>query len=476
MNGYQESDFAGVTFSVAFTGELDRHLAAHLDKGLYQEDLVFAYWKPSRGAKRYTAILMQVVMPVEGDRVLQGNVAFTADYLGRVQRECPEGYGIALLHSHPVPGWQDMSDDDEFAEGIRLGGSVANSTGHPVLGLTRGTDGSWSARFWLRSGPRKYTRHDCETVRVAAVEALRITYHPALCPPPAEQPTQVATVSVWGAAAQADLARTRVGIVGLGSVGGIIAEALNRLGIENVTYIDHDIVEARNLDRTLNARPKDVDEHLTKVAIAKRAAEVSHTAGVFHAEAVPASILTPEGLAAALDCDVLLSCVDRPWPRAILNIIAYGHLIPVVDGGILARTDKNGRPLHVDWRIHTVTAGRACLYCLSALLRSDVALERAGKLDDPDYFANLPEADRERYARRNVFPFSLAVAGHQTLQLVGIVTGMPRVGGKGPQHYSVYPGEMRVNDVTACDPACEIQPITGTALALDDWLKATESA
>lgn len=474
MYGYEESDFDGVSFSVAFTGELDRQLGGHLDKGRLQEDLTFAYWKPSRGAKRYTAVLTLLVLPEDGDRVLQGNVAFTANYLGRVQRQCPEGHGIALLHSHPAFGWQDMSEDDEFAEGIRLGGSVASSTGHPILGLTRGTDGAWSARFWLRAGPRQYNRHDCETVRVAAADALRTTYHPVLRPAPAEQPTQVATISVWGAEAQADLARTRIGIVGVGSVGSIIAEALNRLGIERVTYIDHDVVEARNLDRTLNARPEDVDDRLTKVAVAKRASALSHTAAVFNADALPTSILTPEGLAAALDCDVLLSCVDRPWPRAILNLIAYGHLIPVVDGGILARTDENRRPLHVDWRIHTVTAGRACLYCLGALLRSDVGLDRAGKLDDPDYFAKLPEADRERYARRNVFPFSLAVAGHQTLQLVGIVTGMPRIGGKGPQHYSVYPGEMKADDVTRCDPECEIQPITGTALVLDDWLQATE--
>lgn len=476
MNGYEEFAFADVAFSVAFTGELDRQLAVHLDKGPLQEDLTFAYWKPSRGATRYTAILTQLVLPEEGERVLQGNVAFTAAYLGRVQRQCPEGNGIALLHSHPSPGWQEMSEDDEFAEGVRLGGSVASSTGHPVLGLTRGSDGAWSARFWLRAGPRRYTRHDCETVRVATVEALRTTFHPALCPPPAEQPTQVATISVWGTSAQANLARTRVGIVGLGSVGSIIAEALSRIGIQNVTYIDHDVVENRNLDRTLNAQPEDIDNHLTKVDIAKRAANLSHTAGVFNAEAVPANILSSEGLGAALDCDVLVSCVDRPWPRAVLNLIAYGHLIPVVDGGILARIDKSGRPLHVDWRIHTVTAGRACLYCLGAVLRSDVALERAGKLDDPDYFANLADADRERYARRNVFPFSLAVAGHQTLQLVGIVTGMPRIGGKGPQHYSGYPGEMIVDDLTICDPECDIQPITGAALALNDWLRPTESA
>lgn len=67
---------------------------------------------------------------------------------------------------------------------------------------------------------------------------------------------------------------------------------------------------------------------------------------------------------------MLISCVDRPWPRWILNMIAYAHLVPVIDGDILARVTPDGRPLHIDWRIHTVGPGRACLLCLGALLRS----------------------------------------------------------------------------------------------------------
>jgi len=116
---------------------------------------------------------------------------------------------------------------------------------------------------------------------------------------------------------------------------------------------------------------------------------------------------------------VLISCVDRPWPRWILNMIAYAHLIPVIDGDILARVTPDGRPLHIDWRIHTVGPGRACLLCLSALLRSDAALDRDGLLDDPDYLCGLTAEDYERYNRRNVFPFSLSVAAHEVLHLAG---------------------------------------------------------
>jgi len=110
--------------SVAFTAATDAALAAHLDKGPDQEDLCFAYWRPSLGRRRLTAIVNELVLPREGERILQGNVAFTADYLARVLDERLEGAGIALLHSHLGPGWQGMSDDDVVAERDRLAGAV----------------------------------------------------------------------------------------------------------------------------------------------------------------------------------------------------------------------------------------------------------------------------------------------------------------------------------------------------------------
>jgi hypothetical protein len=200
------------------TEETDSALGKHLDKGPGQEDLTFAYWRPSTGFSRFSALVYSLLLPLEGDRELQGNVAFNTQYARRALDSCKNGEGIALIHSHLGPGWQAMSQDDEIAERVRLASAVSQTTNLPLLGLTRGTDGTWSSRFWLRVGKKKYKRFSCRTVRVIG-RKLRISFDTELANVPAFGENLIETVSVWGRENQATVSRTHVGIVGLGSVG-----------------------------------------------------------------------------------------------------------------------------------------------------------------------------------------------------------------------------------------------------------------
>ena len=257
-------------FSVAMTEQRYNELHAHFRAaGPGQEDLAFALWRPSSGNTRYSAIIEEIIWPEPDDRILHGNVAFTSRYIHRVLKRAGEGCGIALLHSHLGPGWQSMSPDDVVAERDRLASAVAGRTGLPLIGLTWGTDGAWSARYWLRHAPRTYERYNAATVRVVG-QRLNMTYHPQLMPVPASTTSQIATVSVWGEEHQADLARLHVGIVGLGSVGSVVNEALGRIGIGRLTLVDHDSIEVRNLDRTLGAIREDALESRAKVRVAER--------------------------------------------------------------------------------------------------------------------------------------------------------------------------------------------------------------
>lgn len=426
------------SFSVALTSELNATLLAHLLRGDGQEDLCFALWTPSLGTKRLTALIHTVLLPEEGEREIHGNASFHAAYFERaVSVAASKGCGLAFIHSHLGPGWQGMSYDDIVAERDRLAAATAAMTELPLLGLTAGTDGSWSARVWRRTGSKEYSRTWCESVRVLG-EGLNTTFCDEALPPPAFRDSFRRTVTVWGSQNHSSMARIRIGIVGLGSVGAIVAEALARMGMTRFVLIDHDRVELHNLDRLLFADERGVGRF--KVELAAERIRAVATADNVEVDECLYSIAEEQGYRAALDCDVLFSCVDRPRPRHILNHFAYSHLIPVIDGGIDVRF-KSSRFSGADWQIQTVGPGKPCLACLGAYKLDDVSVEEAGMLDDPSYMRGL--GDDHRFKRNeNVFPFSANLASLEVLQFIALTTQVAGIADFGIQRFRYVPGML----------------------------------
>lgn len=424
-------------------------LNSHLVREDLEEDLVFALWFPSYGDKRLTALIHCPVYPDEGDRQRHGNASFNPQYFERVCGLAMEkGCGIAFLHSHPFPGWQGMSQDDVVAEN-KMMGAVAAITNLPLLGMTTGSDGVWSARFWLNKNDGAYERKWCESVRVLG-KNITSYFNNSLIAVPEFSEMFSRTVTVWGEDNHADMARLKVGIIGLGSVGGAVAMCLSRMGLARFVYIDHDEIQVHNLDRLEYATRNDLK--LLKVDVAKRRAEEISTASRIEIETIPYSVAEVEGYNAALDCDVLFSCVDRPRPRSIMDHFAYAHLIPVIDGGIDVRF-KNKRFSGVDWQCQTVGPERSCLECLGAFTWDDVATEIEGKLDDPSYISGLP--DNHRFRRNeNVYPFSQNLASLEVLQFVALTTACGGQDDFGVQRYRYNPGVLESDTEKQCCEKC----------------------
>ena len=95
-----------------------------------------------------------------------------------------------------------------------------------------------------------------------------------------------------------------------------------------------------------------------KVNLAARSAIRSSTMPGFTFRSLATGIHRMDGYRAALDCDVIFSCVDRPWARSILNHIAYAHLIPVIDGGIAISRKPNGELRSADWGVFVSAPSR----------------------------------------------------------------------------------------------------------------------
>lgn len=440
-----------VAFSVAMSGQVDGAAHRHLLRDDGQEDLCFALWRPSQGRSRKTALVQRLVLPERGDRRVHGNVSFLPQYLERALAiAAAEGAGLVLMHSHPLgQGWQGMSPDDIAAEQGNAG-AVFGATGLPFVGLTLASDGAWSARFWERTAPRTYPGNWCGTVRVVG-DQLSVHYMEKLAPKPVATGEQIRTVAAWGEACQADIARIRIGVVGAGSVGGIVAEGLARTGFEDVMLLDFDKIEKHNLDRLQYATRRDIGELKTKVLAAHLLERA--TAERFRVEEIPAAVYEDAGYRAALDCDLLFSCVDRPWGRYILNLIAYTHLIPVVDGGIAVRTNRLKKLAAADWRAHTATCGRECLQCLGQYDPGYVQTEREGLLDDPSYIDGLPKHHPLK-ARENVYAFSMNCAGLQMLQMLAYVIAPLGLSNPGAQLYHFVGGFMEPAKFNKCKPEC----------------------
>lgn len=444
--------------NVAMSTRVHSQLAEHLIRLDGQEDLAFALWNPSHGAQRDTALLASVLLPLEGEREVHGNVSFLPQYFERVCRSAMhQGMGVAFLHSHPFPGWQGMIPDDIRAEKNMSGAALA-LTGLPLIGLTIGSDKIWSARAWmdLDTGAPEIQLQWCSAVR-AVGDKHQVDFADALRPRPAFREMFRRTFAMWGPDNHARLARLRIGIVGLGSVGSLVAETLARMGCRDFVLIDFDRVEQHNLDRLVTATEADIGR--CKVDVARDRIEAVRTAESVSVRAIQYSIAEEEGYRHGLDCDAIFSCVDRPRARHILNHFAYAHLIPVIDGGIVARF-RNGVFRGADWQVQTVAPGRPCLECLGTYDPTDVSTEAAGKLDDSTYLDGLP-VDHRFKRNENVFPFSMNLASLEVIQFVAIVTGAAGIHDLGTQRYRYVPGMLEQLGAEGCKPGCDLNEQVG---------------
>lgn len=441
--------------TVAMTEAVHKRAKDHLLQWGNQEDLCFAIWYPSEGRNRMSALVAELILPEDGDRNVHGNVGFAAQYFVRALAMAQERKaGLALMHCHLGSGWQGMSRDDVRAESGHAG-SVKAATRMSLLGLTLGDDGAWSGRFWQRTKPRVYSRMDASVVRVVG-NKLSLTYHPVLRPRPSYGPEMDRTTNALGIRGWENVARMRVGIVGLGSVGSLVNETLARIGAEHITLVDFDRIEQKNRDRTTGAGADDIGR--AKVDVAADHALRCATSSRLRVDRVCDSVVQEYGYAAALNCDLLFSCVDRPWARRVMNHIAYAHLIPVVDGGILVSL-KGDRMTGADWHCHTAGPERRCLECGRAYDPSTVDLDRQGLLDDPSYMAQL-DPSSPLVVNENVFAFSMNLASLEVMQMLALVLGP--IHDLGDQNYHYASGTLDVTPGICCDESCLYPSIVAT--------------
>lgn len=405
-----------VVIREALHRELTNHLLSGFQNGQRQEEACLALWRRADGINRHTGIISDVVLPENGDRELHDTVTVNTGYLNRaLDSAIKHRAGVAVLHSHPGPGWQALSELDENTERNVIAPFI-RETGLPLLGMTMGNDGYWSARFWQDSGHGVNPDY-CSDVRRVGSRFSGADWSPGAYPVYARRKGLTRTLDCWGLEAQTRLARTHVCVVGAGSVGSIVLECLARTGFEEITIIDPDRIEEKNLDRLIYAdryclglRKVDLAKsHIRRVATAKR--QLIRT--------VPQSIRTEQAYRHAADADIILCCVDNAEAREVLNHIAYSNCLPLIDGGVLVETRE--RLLSAKWGVHLVGPDMQCLRCRGQYSSSDARDERVGIRRGGRYINDGVEDGPE--PGQNTMAFCNVVAAEEMRILVRYLVG-----------------------------------------------------
>jgi len=449
----------------------------------------------SSGRDRVSFLVHDILAPEDGDVNYGGSVQFDADYrydaVARA-REVGNSAGLLYIHTHPnlvgdetafpnpSTGDLETAEQDLFEDANRLGDdaplgiAIVKDTSRQwrVIGYEFDTPETADDVGEAAYSPASARSFDADCVRVIG-ESLRkypTTHETAGVAGAAGSvatDAQDSTVKLWGEDGQKQLNALRVGLIGAGGGGSILAEHLSRMGIGELVVVDYDRLEPANLNRAQGASKADADARRPKVNIAERLARLGGTAPGFSVDIYEASIVEGRAQYGAvdrlLDCDVIIHAAEGEWPTRVLDEVAHAHLIPVLSGG--SHLHNNEGVLDENAYAQVIIAGpeQPCQHCARHWRESTANDE----MNNPDATGpgdyglgdganeDVGVADDDREPSTN--SVNLIVAGMVALRLqdymVGVCGGQNGIRRFLPRTWSMEQG------IDRCKPDCPMKSL-----------------
>jgi tRNA A37 threonylcarbamoyladenosine dehydratase len=122
------------------------------------------------------------------------------------------------------------------------------------------------------------------------------------------------------------LQESHVFLAGMGGVGSFTAEALARMGVGQITIVDHDVVSASNINRQLVALNSTIGELKVEV-MAERIKDINPACRVN----VITEFLSPTNIPAVLaaDFDIVVDAIDSMSSKTQLIATAWRNKMPI---------------------------------------------------------------------------------------------------------------------------------------------------
>jgi len=328
--------------------------------------------------------------------------------LVRTARE--SGMSVLTVHSHPMSLDAWFSHADDLGDARLLPSFARLMPGVPHGSLVLARSGAVVARTLVDGA---LINAEVRTV------GRTLTMRTAIADTNEHSDDRFARqVLALGADGQRALRALRVGVVGVGGVGSVACAQLAHLGVGEIIAVDRDRVEASNVSRILGVQAGDVGK-LHKTAVARRYIDQM---------GLPVVVRTVERYVERRDdarslagCDIILSCVDRHTPRALLNRLAYDALVPVIDMGSGFRVDLSGRVVGAAGRVVIVGPGRPCLACWGHIDPDALRVE-ALSAEDRASLAGEGYVSGAEVHQPSVMPFNTMIAGAALIELLRLCT------------------------------------------------------
>jgi molybdopterin/thiamine biosynthesis adenylyltransferase len=363
-------------------------------------------------------LVTEVDFPEDADYTDQSGVSavLTPHYVAKVTKRAKLAeQSLVFVHSHPGSFPAAFSVVDDQGE-RKLADFLAHRDPNRVHGAMVVAEGGLASRIL---GTRKL-------LLVISLGDKRLEFGSAQ---PARELSERhdRQVRAFGRDGQGQIEKLRVGIVGLGGTGSVLAQQLAHLGTRDFLLIDPDCLETTNLNRVVGSQPQDVGR--PKVEVAKRTIKlVAPEASV---EDLMGDI-TRASVAQRLEgVDFIFMCTDSHGSRSVAQQVAYQYRIPAIDVGTVI-VAREGEVQGIHARVQLLGTDGGCLWCSNLLDAKEIRREMMSEQER----ATDPYLRGAREPAPAVISINSTAVSLAVTMFLGVVTAAPIEG-----RYLLYNGK-----------------------------------